>query len=233
MKIEFFENIINYSYSEAYLDNIYCLFKSIEHIYYLIYSNISKSIISYNLLENKKIIQINNAHNKYITNFRHYLDKIYKKDLLISISRDDNNIKLRDANNLNCLYDFRNIYKDGNIYSACFLNDNKENYILVSNYGIYESIKIFNLKGEKIKDLTNSYEMTYFIDTYYDNKASKYFIFTGNYGYVKSYDYKENEIIHKYIDKNNNAAHCSIIFNENNEEMQLTLYFILINNNIK
>jgi len=39
------------------------------------------------------IKEIKNYHNEYINNFRHYLDKINKRDLIISISPDDSNIR--------------------------------------------------------------------------------------------------------------------------------------------
>ena len=56
------------------------------------------SLISYDLIDNKKIIEIKNAHSKYITNLRHYLDKLNKRDLIMSISRDINDIKIWNIN---------------------------------------------------------------------------------------------------------------------------------------
>ena len=59
-----------------------------------------------------------------------------------------------------------------------------------------------------------------FIDTYYDKKFSKNYILTGNYGYVKSYDYDENKLYHKYCD-NNSKAHDSIAININEDLIKL------------
>ena len=86
-----------------------------------------------------------------------------------------------------------------------------------------EPIKSFNLKGEKIKELKNSDEMTFFIDNYYDNILSKIFIIAGNYGYVKSYDYDNNELYFKYKDKFLNLfdTHFSIVINNKNDIVQL------------
>ena len=81
------------SYCYIVLDNSFNVFKSIDNILYLIYTNKNNSIISYNLINNCKIIEIKNAHKQYITNFRYYLDKKNKRDLIISISAYDNNIK--------------------------------------------------------------------------------------------------------------------------------------------
>ena len=55
------------------LDNTFTVFKSnFDNIIYLIYANENKSIISYNLIERKKINELANAHNNNITNFRYY-----------------------------------------------------------------------------------------------------------------------------------------------------------------
>ena len=114
------------SYTKFSLDNTFTVFKSIDEIFYLIYSNLRKSILSYNLIDNKKIIEIKNAHNNYITNFRPYLDEICKRDLMMSISGEDNNIKLWNIQRWECLVNIENINLDGDLDSACFLrNDNK------------------------------------------------------------------------------------------------------------
>ena len=60
-----------FSYS---FDNTFCIFESVNKIFYLIYSRIFYTIISYDLTNLKKISEIKNAHNKEITNFRHILD---------------------------------------------------------------------------------------------------------------------------------------------------------------
>ena len=76
--IHTFQNMMGYNFSA---------FKSINNIIYIIYANINKSIISYNLIENKKINEIINAHENEITGFRYYLDKINKRDLIIKYKK--------------------------------------------------------------------------------------------------------------------------------------------------
>ena len=212
--IHFLNDLINNSYSYySFLDNTFCLFKSLYESLYLIYTNINKSIISFNLIENKKMNEIKNAHNEYITNFRYYLDRINKKDLIISISGNDNNIKLWNIINTECLLDLKNINNNGNLYSGCFLNNNNQTYLVTSNYnyyGICEPIKIFDFNGNKIKEIEDSNDQTYFIDSYFDNQLNITFIVTGNKNNVKSYDFYNNEIYHKY-DDNDNKGHYSII----------------------
>ena len=42
------------------------------------------------------------------------------------------------------------------------------------------------MKGNIVKELKDSKCQTFFIDSYYDIKKLKYYIITGNSGYVKS-----------------------------------------------
>ena len=219
--IEYLYDIVKDSYSYSYLVNTFSIFNSINDILYLVYSNKNNSIILYNVINNKKIKEMKNAHTGYITNLRYYLDKINKRDLILSISFYNNNIKLWniDNNNINCLLNLKNINESGHLYSACILNDNNNNYIVTSNNNS-ENIKIFDLNGKKIKEINNSNDKTNFIDIYYDNKLSKKYILTGNKGYIKSYDYNKNEIYKQYSD-NDDKDHFCIIINENKKEIKI------------
>ena len=101
-------------------------------------------------------------------------------------------------------------------YYACFLEKNKQIYIITSNYnknGNSEYIKVFDLGGDKIKEINDSNEDTYCINNYYDKKLSKNYIISGNYGYIKSFDYNNNKLYHKYNDKGRGSVHSIIIRN--------------------
>ena len=221
--ITYSKDLTKDSYVFNNLDNSFCSFKSINNIYYLIYVNMYNSLISYDLIDNKKIIEIKNAHSKYITNLRHYLDKLNKRDLVMSISNNDNNIILWDANNWECLLNFKNIIKNRDLYSACFFNVNNVSYILTSNYnwaGNSEPINLFDFNGNKIKEIKDSCDRTVFVDTYYDKTLCKNFIISGNKGFIKSYDYDENKIYHKYCD-NDNKHHDSVVINNYEDIIKL------------
>ena len=82
----FLKNLVIDSYSNNWLIDKFIVFKSLNNILYLIYSNNNKSIISYNIIDNKKINEIKNAHEDYISSFRYYLDNINQRDLVISLS---------------------------------------------------------------------------------------------------------------------------------------------------
>ena len=79
--------------------------------------------------------------------------------------------------------------------------DKNNNYIVTSHYhwgGQSEPIKIFDFNGVKIKEINDSKDKTLFIDTYYDKINCKIYIITGNKGFIKSYDYNDNKILHIY-----------------------------------
>ena len=221
--IIFSNDIVEDSYSDYTLDNTFCIFQTINKLFYLIYANKKNTIISYDITNNKKMCQIIKAHEEYITNFRHYLDKINKRDLLISISADDNNIKLWDVRTYECLLNLEKINRKGCLYSACFVNYNNDIFILSSNSTFKsEPIKVFDLKGDMKKIIKTNRDSVYFIDTYYDYKLNKIYILTGNQGHVTSYDFVKNDFYNIYLD-NNNECHDSVIIYDNNDSKDIKL----------
>ena len=224
--IRFFKNIISDSKIFSFIENSFIVFESIHNLLCLIYTNQKNSIISYDLAKNIKINEIKNAHKKSISNYRYCLDKIKKRELIISISLEDNNIKLWDFNNLECLFKFKEVNKEGIIYSACFLEEKNHIYIITSNNNnlsyLCEPIKIFDINGNKMLEINNSKDRVYYIDSFYDYKTSKNYIITGNFGYIKSYDYYNNNLYHKYESKSDFVDfqiryHCHIIVVDNNK----------------
>ena len=225
LKLSFKCNITKDSYAFSssclsLLDNTFTIFKSnFVNIIYLIYANKNKSIISYNLIERKKINEIVNAHENNITNFRYYLDIEQKRDLLISISSDDRNLKLWNINNLECLIDLKNIYDIGSLYSGCFLNINNELYIATCGSNISQPIKIFDFKGKIIKKIESKLS-SYIIDSFYDDKLSKNYLITGNDSCCKSDVYQES-IIYKIYCDNDYSGHYNLIIHKINDIYQL------------
>lgn len=217
---------INESFSLCSLDNIFTVFNSVNNIIYLIYASKIKSIIIYDLINEAKICEIKNAHKEYITNFRHHFDKKNKRDLMISISSSDNNIKLWNLNNLECLMDIKKIYKEGYLNSACFLEDeyNNEIYIITSNFNFnsFERIKVFDFNGKEFKQVNNSNDKTYIIVSYYDNISNKNYIATGNMGMIKSFDFQENKLYNSFYD-GSKRPHFSIIFYKDKNDNILKL----------
>ena len=215
-------------YSLRDFDNSFTAFISVYVILYLIYTDDNKSIIAYNI-ENKKVItEIKNAHNSYINNMRHYVDKDNKRDLIISISCVDNNIKLWNVNDWSCIINLENIYFNSKIISACLLFDNNHHFIISSNFNHYfipEKCKVFDFKGNKIEEIiepNNINDFIYFMDSYYDRQLNKNYIITCNVGYIKSYDYKLHKIYHIYYDnEDEDNIHSSAIIYKKEEMVKL------------
>ena len=192
-----FNSSLGQSYTEYQLDNTFIVFTSLENITVIIYANINLSIISYNLNDNKRIIEIKKAHKNKVSNFRHYLDKNNKRDLIISISAEDNNLKLWNYNKFECLINLDKIYSDGFLNSACFLTNENQIYILTGNSNFQytkNKIKVYNINGKAIKEINNSNQNIYFIDSYYDKDMGINFIITPS----ESIFYEENKIYKTY-----------------------------------
>ena len=213
-RITYLKDVTKDSFSYFYLDNTFIVFTSFQNIFTLIYSTKEKSIVSFDLINYKKINEIKGAHNELITNIRYIKDLPNKRDLVLSISYDSN-IKLWDYNNLECLTDINNIYESGYLFSACFLYDNNKLYIIASNYSESNDVlKVYDLSGNFIKEINDSYGSTNFIDSFNDTKMGKNYIITGNIGCVKSYDFSRNKLYKIYSEEDFND-HCSVVINCN------------------
>ena len=81
------------SYCSNNTNNTFLIFNCPNNIFHLIYATDNISIISYNLISQKIMTEIKNAHKNYITNFRHIFIKSSKKDIIMSLSDIDNNLK--------------------------------------------------------------------------------------------------------------------------------------------
>ena len=219
--------LITNSFSDWVFENTFIIFKSFNEFLILTYATEQKSIIFYNLKHFQIISEIKEAHKEYITNFAHCYDKNLKMDLIMSVSKSDNNIKIWNLTNNNCILNLTKINKDGILNSACFLNYEKNNYIITSNRNWVdpEPLKIYNLKGEKIKQISCSKRNTFFIDTYYENKNKNKntYIITGNEGNVISYNYEENELYKIYCEQFENDVfhHCVKIYEDNKESYHI------------
>ena len=216
------------SFAELLVDKAFIVFNSINEITYLIYSTKKKSIISYDLINEEKINEIKNAHANYITFFNHFFDKNQKKDFILSASCSDNNIKIWDIHNYECILNLSDIYNTGEITSACFLTYENNNYILSGDYSIHrQPIKVFDFKGNLIKTIDELKEKTLYIDTFYNKQSYKMYILTGHNGFIASFDYKENIIKHIYSeDDNKKLGHFKVIvwpleFNNKEERYKL------------
>ena len=152
------------------------VFKSVYDLILLVFIGKNYSIITYNLIDNKKIFEITKT-NQTLNEIKHFLDKNNKRDLVSSISMHDNNVKVWNFNNLECILniDFRIGNFFHNLNSICFLNNSNDIHLIFSSINMPQTqlIHIYNLRGNKIKELNNDKLQDYFVDTFYDDKFSK------------------------------------------------------------
>ena len=67
--------------------------------------------------------------------------------------------------------------------------------------GESQNMKIFDLNGQQIKEINNSNDKIFIIDSNYVKNTFKNYIMAGSKNYVKSYDFNKNELYHKYDEK--------------------------------
>ena len=117
--------------------------------------------------------------------------------------------------------------------------NNNKIYILTSNYyvgpddNLKQPIKVFDLEGNKIKDINSSKGNNFYIDTYYDKKTDKYYI-TGDVTSLQlnSYLFEENKIYKKYWCPNY-PIYSHIIVERENEILEKIVYLIEFTNCIR
>ena len=222
-----FEFISNLSKSEMNfrVDNTFEVFNSILGQMCLVYAfkieNKYNSIATYNIIDYKTMGVLRNAHREDITNFRHYLDKRNRRDLILSVSATDNNVRMWDINNLEFIITINNINRHGFTKSAFILNFNNDLFIVTSNYShseIQEPIRLYNMDGYKIKEINYKNNQTYFIDIYHDKQFDIKYIITGNLGFVRTYNYTNDCKYHRYNDDDDEEYehYKVIIYNKDN-----------------
>ena len=218
--------LIKNSFSDWVFENSFLIFKSFYGFYFLVYATEQKSIIFYNLIHFQVISEIKEAHKEYITNFSHCFSKNLNMDIIMSTSKSDNNIKLWNVSNNNCILNLSKVNANGILNSACFLNYKNNNYIITSNRNWVdpEPLKVYDLINEKYSTIKNSNNNTFCVDSYYDNKNDITYIIAGNEGNVISYNYNENELYNTYCEQfENNVFHQSFKIYEDKNDLIIKL----------
>ena len=146
-------DIIRKNYCMYDLDNSFSIFKLKNGHLYIVYPLLN-SFLCFDLIDEVLISTIKNAHDFYVLNFRYLYDSFTKRDLIQTISGEDNNLKLWDVETWECLIDI-NANQFGIMFSACFLYDDieKQNFLVSSNCTGNNYIQVFDFKGKKIKDV--------------------------------------------------------------------------------
>ena len=196
-------DIVTKNYCMFDLDNCFAIFKLKNGHLYLTYPLLN-SFICYDLTDENIVTTIKNAHEFYVLNFRYLYDSFSKRDLLQTISGENNNIKLWNIETWECLISI-NANKFGIMFSACFLYDdvNKENYLVSSNCTGNNFIQVFDLKGKKIKDVP--YHEKHDKDEINDNELSEHYSENENDNNNNNDDESNNENNNKSENDNNES----------------------------
>lgn len=196
-------------------DNAFIAFQALNEKIYIIYYIVATNIIEcFDLIEKQLISTIKYAHTDCISNFRYYTYN--KKEYILSLSSRIHFIKVWDFQNWNCISKIT-VFKKPYLQSACFITDNLDNnvYIIASNTATNENILVYDFEGNIIKEIEESNDKSYIVDTYEDN--NKQYIIVGNNKNIKSFDYEKRILYHTYTDTNLNYEHLGfkIIYNQN------------------
>ena len=223
----FFKNLTEKETCGYLGDNNFTIFKTIKDEILLAYGTVTLDkhyydIHFYDLELDKITTKISHAHEKEITNFRHNLDKIGKRDLLLTNCNNVNSLKGFDIEKKYCIIYIKNIFNSG-IISSCFLMDeiNSKNYIITVNSKT-ENLKIFNFNGKKLNEIDFvAKDKSLFVDSFYNYEIKKYYIIVGSQKKVVSYNFPDGSVFHKYIEDNSYDWHVNININIKDKEVKL------------
>ena len=207
--INFPKNLTYDAFTYYNYTNTFLIFNSVnDNRLYLIFTTQDKSIKILDVVDEKLVLEIRNTteDNKQITNFRYFYDEYNKRDLVLFIVGIKNCIKIWDAYDWECILIIKDIYEEGNIYSSLLINDtiNHDIFLITSNCTLFKDsqpLKIYDLKGNFIKEISDSKSKTFFLDIFDDIKNSKKYIISVNKEFIKSFDYEKNCLYKKYSDK--------------------------------
>ena len=195
----------------------FIVFKSINDIFTLVYIDENNSIISYDLNNFKKLNEIKTEIQYNITDIKYNFDIKNKKDLIM-ITTYINEVQIWNINELECLTKIEINNEDGCHIYSCFCNyDNNLNIIICKKYGSKYPFMIYDLSGNKIKEINNSYEYISKMYSYYDDKLNNNYIIVTN-NYINSFDLNASKEYHEYQNEIKNNAIKNIII-DNKEEI--------------
>ncbi len=217
IKFYFFKDLINENLG---LCSKFITFKSIKGILLIIYTTDDYSIISYDIVNEKKQNEIK-CSQKDIFELYHCLDRKNKRDLLLTQSTY-NYIKIWDIENFNCILDLKKLELNYTYISkTCFMNFKNEIYIIIGNTN--EPFKFYNLSGDMIKEIKFDKDINY-IYTYNDDELSKVYIIISRLSDIISYDYENGKIYNQYFNIERGYIY-NLLLVKNNESGEATRIF--------
>ena len=187
-----------FGYGNSYVYDCACFFISKKNEYVLAYidhNSKNKSIVFYDINNDKEIKEINNAHEKSINSIKYYDYNLY--DIILTSSYNDE-IKIWNYDESLNILRINNIFNESNgVYSSALLFDNNSFYIFC--VGEYDYIKIYNSSGNLYKNIGDNNERRRYIEIIEINE-NKYIISGSNKGltvfnypsFSNYYNFREN-----------------------------------------
>ena len=162
----------------------------------------NKSIIFYDIDNNKEIKKINNAHNEAIHIIKYYDYSLY--DLILSSSSNDD-IKIWNYNECLNILTISKVFNDYSLgaFSSCLIID--KNIAHIFCVGNQKYIKVYDANGKIFKNIGKNDESRRYIDSCEINKK-KYIISGGNKG-VTVFNYPDLTEYHRFIENNDSNFH--------------------------
>ena len=179
------------------INKVFCAFRTFSNQAYIVWGTTFFNIIFFDLESNTIAKEIKNAHTNIIYSCRHYPDTKNKIDYLIT-SSFDRNVKIWSIKDFSNLFIIYSAHQSNTIYSVSILCEENENKNYVITSCTNDFMKIWDFSGKIVQKLGQLDENVYFVDTFYDTKNKKYYILSGNYCDVKSYEFKSGELYRRY-----------------------------------
>ena len=193
-----------YSHDSRLCANLsFFISKNKEYILAYTDKNTGKSIIFYDINNDKEIKRINNAHEASIITIKYY--DYYLYDIILT-SSSKNEIKLWNYNQSLNILTINNIFNNSNyVGSSALVFDNNTFYILCSSYAFFDYIKVYNSSGNLYKTIGNKDDYSYDIEIDEINE-NKYIITGGNKG-VNIFNYPSFSNYYRFREENDTCEH--------------------------
>lgn len=221
--IKYKKDLIKDSFSLTKIDNTFITIDSKENLSYIVYSTKDISINCFDFNKEKIMKSVKNAHKSKVMSFRYNYNKNQNKEYVVSVSFD-RNIKLWDFPDFNCLLSIEKAHRESFIFSLSILPFSNDNFILSSSGSDWENIRVWDTRGNKVREILDSKERTGIIDTYYCSENDISYIIIGNYGNVKSYSFQENKLYKNYQDNSEEKNdHINVVIYDNEKDNNKTI----------
>ena len=209
---------IKIAYAKSGLENTFTSFLY-NDIPYLVFATNKKSLISYNLNHLNINTEIKHAHEDYISKVKSYEKNNNNIIYILSISSGCNNVKIWNFKNWECIFNLSQNHIIGSMFSSIYLTKDNKDYVITSSSNDSEYIKLFDFKGNEIFIFDDSQGKVLTLDYLIDK--NKYYIIAGFSGFLKSFDFDENKLYHKYFESKFSDWHSSIKINSSDNIIKL------------